>query len=45
MSQVFIGIAGWSYPDWRRIVYPAGIKDPLRYLCKYVDCIEINSTF
>lgn len=40
-----IGVAGWSYPDWQRIVYPAGTKDPLAYLCRYVDCIEINSTF
>lgn len=44
-KQVAIGVAGWSYPDWQKIVYPAGIKDPLAYLSRFVDCIEINSTF
>ncbi|HOL32242.1 MAG TPA: DUF72 domain-containing protein [Anaerohalosphaeraceae bacterium] len=44
-QRVSIGVAGWSYPDWQGIVYPAGLKDPLGYLCRYVDCIEINSTF
>lgn len=42
---ISIGTAGWSYPDWKGIVYPRGTKDPLRYLARYVDCIEINSTF
>lgn len=46
MSSPFhIGVAGWSYPDWCGIVYPYGVKDQLHYLCKYVDCIEVNSTF
>lgn len=40
-----IGVAGWSYPDWEGIVYPRGLKDQLCYLSRYVDCIEINSTF
>ncbi len=44
-GQLFIGVAGWSYPDWQGIVYPRGIRDPLHYLSQYVDCIEINSTF
>lgn len=44
-SLLHIGVAGWSYPDWKGIVYPTGVKDPLGYLCEYVDCIEINSTF
>lgn len=39
------GIAGWSYDDWRDVVYPRGCKDTLRYCAEYVDCIEINSTF
>jgi len=44
-TQISIGVAGWSYPDWQKIVYPAGAKDALAYLCRFVDCIEINSTF
>lgn len=46
--DVRVGPAGWSYPDWNRIVYPANKKrgfDPLRYLSRYFDTIEINSTF
>ncbi|MBI4879063.1 MAG: DUF72 domain-containing protein [Planctomycetes bacterium] len=43
-----IGTAGWSYPDWRGVVYPRNVPDgfdALRYLAAYVDVIEINSTF
>jgi uncharacterized protein YecE (DUF72 family) len=39
------GIAGWSYDDWNGYVYPAGVKDKLRYAAQFVDVIEINSTF
>jgi len=42
---VYIGIAGWSYPDWKGIVYPPGKIDQLEYVSRFVDCIEINSTF
>lgn len=43
-----VGTAGWSYPDWRGVVYPKNPGrsfDPLRYLAAYVPTIEINSTF
>ena len=39
------GLAGWSYPDWRGVVYPKGCKDTLRAVARHVDLIEINSTF
>jgi uncharacterized protein YecE (DUF72 family) len=42
---VYIGIAGWSYPDWKGIVYTNSKIDQLEYISRYVDCIEINSTF
>ena len=45
MGKVYIGIAGWSYPDWKGIVY-AGVKgDELEYVSRFVDCVEINNTF
>ena len=44
-GSIAFGIAGWSYEDWRGIVYPRGCKDTLRHVAKLVDCIEINSTF
>ncbi|MHC4172253.1 MAG: DUF72 domain-containing protein [Planctomycetota bacterium] len=44
-GQVYIGIAGWSYPDWKGIVYTSSKVDQLEYISKFVDCLEINSTF
>ena len=48
MQKFFIGTAGWSYRDWEGIVYPsrksAGFH-ALLYLAKYINCVEINSTF
>jgi uncharacterized protein YecE (DUF72 family) len=48
MGNVYVGPAGWAYDDWRGIVYPRGKSsgfDPLDYLSRFFDCIEINSTF
>jgi uncharacterized protein YecE (DUF72 family) len=42
---MYIGIAGWSYPDWEGIVYTDPKADQLEYVSAFVDCIEINSTF
>jgi uncharacterized protein YecE (DUF72 family) len=47
-TPIRVGVAGWDYPDWKGIVYPAPRPrgfDPVRYLAAYVDLIEINSTF
>jgi len=44
-GQIYIGIAGWSYPDWKGIVYPSSRIDQLEYVSGFVDVIEINSTF
>ena len=44
-NNVYIGIAGWSYPDWRGIVYTQPKANNLEYVSRFVDCIEINSTF
>jgi len=46
--RIRIGPAGWSYKDWEGVVYPhkPGAKfDPLEYLAKFFDTIEINSSF
>jgi len=42
---VYFGIAGWSYPDWNGILYPAGLREQLAFVARYVDLMEINSTF
>jgi uncharacterized protein YecE (DUF72 family) len=44
-GKVYIGIAGFSYPDWKGIVYTRPGLDQLEYVSGFVDCIEINSTF
>src|SRR5215217_6335182 len=47
-QKVRIGPAGWSYDDWKGIVYPpkAGTKfDQLAYLAGFFDTIEINSSY
>jgi len=45
VCPTYIGIAGWSYPDWEGIVYTDPKMDQLIYVSGFVDCIEINSTF
>ncbi|UCF17853.1 MAG: DUF72 domain-containing protein [Phycisphaerales bacterium] len=44
-SEIYVGIAGWSYPDWKGIVYLDSKTDQLEYVSRFVDCVEINSTF
>lgn len=44
-GKIYIGIAGWSYPDWEGIVYPDAKTDQLKFVSQFVDCIELNSTF
>ena len=47
-NKIRIGPAGWSYKDWEGVVYPQkpGAKfDPLRYLARFFNTIEINSSF
>jgi uncharacterized protein YecE (DUF72 family) len=48
MGEVLIGVAGWDYPDWNGTVYPpAAVRDfdRLAYLARFVDVIEINTSF
>ncbi|MDQ3665720.1 MAG: DUF72 domain-containing protein [Acidobacteriota bacterium] len=48
MNKIRIGPAGWSYKDWEGVVYPQkpGARfDPLSYLAKFFDTVEINSSF
>src|SRR6185295_19296826 len=47
-DKVHIGPAGWAYKDWEGVVYPQkpGSKfDPLEYLARFFNTIEINSSF
>ena len=43
-----IGPAGWNYSDWAGIAYPEPKPkgfDPLAFLARYFDTIEINSSY
>ena len=46
-GEVRVGCSGWSYPDWRGLVYPRELR-PSRWLPQYArwfDTVEINATF
>lgn len=46
--MIRVGPAGWSYPDWEGRVYPRHKPrnfHALAWLSRFVDCIEVNSTF
>lgn len=46
--MIRIGPAGWSYADWQGRVYPRKKPPgfhPLAFLCRYVDAVELNSSF
>ena len=49
---LFIGTSGYSYPDWKGVVYPKALKrevggttPELTYLSRYFNTCEINATF
>jgi len=45
-GRILVGVAGWSYPDWKGIVYPGEThQDKLQYLSHFFDTIEINTSF
>jgi uncharacterized protein YecE (DUF72 family) len=47
MKQVRVGCSGWSYRDWRGVVYPKGVPTT-RWLECYAsrfDTVEVNATF
>ena len=47
-GRIHVGTAGWSYRDWEGLLYPKPHPrgfDPLAYLARYMDVVEVNSTF
>jgi uncharacterized protein YecE (DUF72 family) len=48
MGTLRVGPAGWSYEDWKGIVYPYPVPTsflPLPFLAQYFDTVEINSSY
>lgn len=47
-AVIRVGTAGWDYPDWRGVVYPAKKSkqfDELGYMSRFFDTVEINASF
>jgi uncharacterized protein YecE (DUF72 family) len=46
-GTVRIGVSGWTYPPWRGVFYPKGVrqKRELEYAASQFDTLEINGTF
>src|SRR5213594_3642480 len=47
-AGIRVGPAGWSYPDWKRVVYPDARPRSFHeaaFLAQYFDTIEINTSF
>jgi uncharacterized protein YecE (DUF72 family) len=48
IPNLFVGVAGWSYPDWNDLVYPARRPknfSELAFLSKLFNVVEINTTY
>ena len=47
-AVVHIGTSGWSYDDWKGVVYPTkrgkGFRE-LEYLSRFFDAVEVNTSF
>jgi len=47
-DKVFIGPAGWSYPDWEGTVYPPAVvhrRGQLAWIARHFNLVEINTSF
>lgn len=46
-GTVRVGISGWTYPPWRGVFYPPGLrqKDELEFAATRMSSIEINGSF
>ena len=46
-GELRVGCSGWSYKDWRGVVYPADIPQRRWFECyqELFDTVELNSTF
>lgn len=45
--RLFVGTSGFSYPHWRGVFYPPGLRhaDELAYYRARFDALELNTTF
>lgn len=45
--EIQIGASGWSYPEWKKVFYPAGCKTTgwLEYYSARFSTVEVNNSF
>lgn len=46
-GELRVGCSGWSYPDWRGVVYPPGLPQRrwFEHYATLFDTVELNATF
>jgi uncharacterized protein YecE (DUF72 family) len=46
-AKARVGISGWTYPPWRKVFYPEGLRqaDELAFAARMFSTIEINGSF
>ena len=46
-GKVRVGLGGWTFPPWRGVFYPAGLRqgDELAHAASRLTAIEINATY
>lgn len=47
MAQVWVGVSGWRYREWRGPFYPKGLRqaDELSFTASQLNSVEINGSF
>jgi len=47
MARHWVGTSGWSYPGWRGLFYPRGLKqgDWIGHYAEHLRSVEVNATF
>jgi len=47
VAEVRVGISGWTYPPWRGVFYPRGLRraDELSHAASRLSSIEVNGSF
>ncbi|HEY9379485.1 MAG TPA: DUF72 domain-containing protein [Jiangellaceae bacterium] len=47
MTEIRVGISGWTYPPWRGVFYPADLphRRELEYAASRMNSVEVNGSF
>jgi uncharacterized protein YecE (DUF72 family) len=47
VSDLRVGVSGWTYPEWRGVFYPKGLvhRRELEYVAEKMNSVELNGSF